>query len=186
MIVYVDGKPIFVQNPKLANSNNQNSFHNNKDNHVLVNNSTENIEFDVGNKKQKQSRKSSKNSSTSVNKPIAKIPYLLAAAAAAAASNHRKQQQQQQLLQQQQQQLIQQQQNNFQKVQYNTNQKVIINTNDTTSRNSSTALTVNPGISNNETCKKELKQDQEYLQLVSMLKQKNEKLYNPLLNKSYY
>jgi len=82
-----------------------------------------------------------------VKQPVAKIPYLLAAAAAAAASNHH------------------QQHYNMQKYQQQNSR--IISDNDRFKKPQS-------GTSSNFV--RDLKQDQEYMQLVSMLKQKNEKL----------
>jgi hypothetical protein len=125
MIVYVDGKPIFVKNPI-----NQNS----KAESLKKSNCAE-INF-------KESFKSQVN-----NKPLPKIPYLLAAAAAAAASNHR---QSQQL-------------DKFHQSQILVSQNSI---NDSCEKNN---------------LKKDSKQDQEYLHIVSMLKEKNEKLFNPLV-----
>ena len=74
MIVYVDGKPVLVQNPKSENQK---------------------LNTDIGNssnrtkKSNKELTKNTKNSNKSnlTNRPVAKIPYLLAAAAAA--STHR-------------------------------------------------------------------------------------------------
>jgi hypothetical protein len=86
-----------------------------------------------------------------VKQPVAKIPYLLAAAAAAAASNHH------------------QQHYNMQKYQQQNSR--IISDND---RFKKSVMNGESGTSSNFV--RDLKQDQEYIQLVSMLKQKNEKL----------
>jgi hypothetical protein len=125
MIVYVDGKPIFVKNPISQSSNNESL--------------KKNVEINF---------KESLNSHTKNNsKPSPKIPYLLAAAAAAAASNHR---QSQQL-------------DKFHQSQILVSQNSI---KDSCEKNN---------------LKKDSKQDQEYLHIVSMLKEKNEKLFNPLV-----
>ena len=125
MIVYVDGKPIFVKNPISQNSKAES----------LNKSKCAEINF-------KESLKSQVN-----NKPSPKIPYLLAAAAAAAASNHR---QSQQL-------------DKFHQSQTLVSQNSI---KDSCEKNN---------------LKKDSKQDQEYLHIVSMLKEKNEKLFNPLV-----
>lgn len=112
MVVYVDGKPIFVKNPKI--------------------NASESNDAQVP--RTSHSRLSKNKNQSSANKPVAKIPYLLAAAAAAAASNQGK----------------------IESTQTINNQQ------------------------NSKLLRQESKQDQDYLQLVSMFKQKNEKLHNPL------
>ena len=121
MIVYVDGKPIFVQNPAKTTAQNE------PDNTA----------------KPVKSIRESTMSSLQSKKPVAKIPYLLALAANSAASNHR----QQQKFQQQ----------NLKQLSHESSLKE----------------------SNNK--HSETKPDQEYLQLVSLFKQKNEKLFNPLI-----
>lgn len=123
MIVYVDGKPIFVQNPAKTTQN----------------------EPDNTAKPVKTIRESTMSSLQS-KKPVAKIPYLLALAANSAASNHRQQQ--------------------IQKFQHQ-NFKLLSNESSLKETN------------NNK--HSETKPDQEYLQLVSLFKQKNEKLFNPLI-----
>jgi len=123
MIVYVDGKPIFVKNPISQSSNNESL--------------KKNVEINF---------KESLNSHTKNNsKPSPKIPYLLAAAASTAASNHRQSQQLEKFHQSQ----------------------ILV------SQNSINCEKIN--------LKKDSKQDQEYLHIVSMLKEKNEKLFNPLI-----
>lgn len=107
MVVYVDGKPVFIQNPKIPLTNQ---------------NQTSNTQ----------------GSSTKSNQPVAKIPYLLAAAAAAAAA----------------------------------------------AQSRCTLTSQNDNISP-QVPKKEIKKDYEYQQIVSMLKQKNEKLYNPLSTNTF-
>lgn len=131
MIVYVDGKPIFVQNPTVQATSTSMS-------------TSSSVDHDKNQKHKKPVEKSLKES-----KPVAKIPYLLAAAAAAAASNHRQHQQQMQKFQQQNLRLL--------------------------STNESTAESKLKNSINN------FKPDQEYLNIVSMFKQKNEKLFNPLI-----
>lgn len=115
MVVYVDGKPIFVKNPKI------NSAESNDANDAQV-------------PRTSNSRFSKNKNQSNASKPVTKIPYLLAAAAAAAASNQRKLE---------------------------------------------TTQTINNQQNSKFICQ-ELKHDQDYLQLVSMFKQKNEKLHNPL------
>ena len=127
MIVYVDGKPIFVQNPTVQTTSSSSSADN-----------------DQHKREKKPVDKSLKES-----KPVAKIPYLLAAAAAAAASNHRQHQQQMQKFQQQNLRLL---------------------STDESSAESNLKSSIN-----------NFKPDQEYLNIVSMFKQKNEKLFNPLI-----
>lgn len=145
MVVYVDGKPIFVQNPKL------NSDDCSREAQVPKSSSRSNV-------KKLANTRQTKSTISNQTKPVAKIPYLLAVAAAAAASNHRKQQQLTNQIQ-----TSQQYQNMLQ-----TPTECI--------------RTLDCSYSTNENVNKikELKQDQEYMQLVSMFKQKNEKLYNPL------
>lgn len=124
MVVYVDGKPIFVQNPKGSNHNTipqqiqqklSQQLSENQNNGVRVNPSIENTT--------KHTNRATKIKSTPNQHQITKIPYLLAAAAAAS----------------------------------NTSRCAIGNV------------------------KKE-KNDHEYQHLVSLFKQKNEKLFNPLAN----
>ena len=127
MVVYVDGKPIFVQNPKGSNHNSipqqiqqklsQQLSENqtNENNGVRVNPSIEN--------NTKHTNRATRIKSAPTQHQITKIPYLLAAAAAAS----------------------------------NTSRCAIGNV------------------------KKE-KNDHEYQHLVSLFKQKNEKLFNPLAN----
>ena len=120
MIIYVDGKPIFVKKNQTGTSPQFNEL--NKSNILIDDN--------------KDLRLTS--SSTNSKKAVAKIPYLLAAAAVT--SNR---------------------QSNSKQIQKNTNSKLIAETK------------VPIQESNNRL-------DQDYLQIVSMLKQKNEKLINPL------
>ena len=146
MVIYVDGKPIFVQNPKKSE----------------VTEGSKDAQVPKTSINSKSSVFQSKNKSpttSNLNKPVTKIPYLLAAAAAAAASNHRKQQQ--------------------------LNQQVLSQPKipEPVSLRISTDDYLRQGEYDNPSPvykQKELKHDQEYLQLVSMFKQKNEKLYNPL------
>lgn len=162
MVVYVDGKPIFVQNPKPTDTSAEQTEVSKTSGGVEVKTSQKSSS---GRPKSNTSMpKSSSFPSTSNCKPVAKIPYLLAAAAAAAASNHRKNQQ----------------------------NPINSNTNNNNNNNSSTKLVSTDCarsssylITQSNTNKKDLKQDQEYIQLVSLLRQKNEKLFNPLLNKTY-
>lgn len=155
MVVYVDGKPIFVQNPKVQQSSNEEAL---KEFHETKTSSGQ-----KSNTRQSKSKKSS--SASYLNKPVAKIPYLLAAAAAAAASNHRKQQQLQ----------TQMQQSQPKSTTSSAGLRLLESTNE---------CIRSIGCSFDDTSNtpkiKEIKHDQEYLQLVSMFKQKNEKLYNPL------
>ena len=195
MVVYVDGKPIFVQNPKTTDSSNHensnttpstsfNSLNSNeKDNeHISEMKHNQTISSDlnlVNRKKSKASTNSFKSSNYISNscKPVVKIPYLLAAAAARATSNQRKQQQS--------------------NTSNNTNgNKLMISNPDCCARSSTypivqsnthnNHLNSNAKTSTNSKNKvnTDLKQDLEYIQLVSMLKQKNEKLFNPLQNKT--
>ena len=153
MVVYVDGKPIFVQNPKPTD------------------NSATSRDENESRAKCSPAGVSPKSSSY---KPVAKIPYLLAAAAAAAASNHRKQQQQQQ-----------------NQAQTSVGKQISTDcarssTYPIIQANSKTNANNNNNSSSSSKCKSgELKQDTEYMQLVSLLKQKNEKLFNPLLHKTF-
>jgi hypothetical protein len=159
MVVYVDGKPIFVQNPKLADTSNPQTDVAKTNGGVEV---KTNQKSSSGRPKSNTSMpKSTSFPGTSTCKPVAKIPYLLAAAAAAAASNHRKTQQNQ----------------TTNIINSNANTKLVSND---CARSSSYLLTPS-----NPNKIKDLKQDQEYMQLVSLLRQKNEKLFNPLLNKTY-
>lgn len=160
MVVYVDGKPIFVQNPKPTDTSAEQTESSKTSGSVEA---KTNQKSSSGRPKSNTSLpKSSSFPSTSNCKPVAKIPYLLAAAAAAAASNHRKNQQN--------------------PINNNTN----INTNNSTKLVSTDcARSSSYLITQSNTNKKDLKQDQEYIQLVSLLRQKNEKLFNPLLNKTY-
>ena len=182
MVVYVDGKPIFVQNPKLNDSPNKDS--NLESPLSTFNQPSENASEQIQIKSQKNessrkkqqsnasnySFKSSNFIGTSACKPVVKIPYLLAAAAAAAASNQRKQQSNSA--------------NNT-----NTN-KLIISSSDCCARSStypimqSNAHNSNTNEKNKVKANTDFKQDLEYIQLVSLLKQKNEKLFNPLQNKT--
>lgn len=177
MVVYVDGKPIFVQKPKTPN-NQTNSVPNEQSNDVLKIKTfqkrtpklaSESDKTLMGSRPKASLSKSAQNSA-----PVAKIPYLLARAAAAAASSHR-----------------QQQASNMQKYQHqqsssSSSRVICLGGNGSTtakpnlSGNSKRAPAVGAG-SNIE-----LKHDQEYLQLVSMLRQKNEKLlFNPqILNRN--
>lgn len=111
MVVYVDGKPIFVQNPKGSNLPQQ----------TQQQQDATKLPQNLLNTKSSRTTKIKSIEQQQPNQPIAKIPYLLAAAAAAAASNR---------------------------------------------------CTM-------QSAKKE-KNDHEYQQVVSMFKQKNEKLFNPL------
>jgi hypothetical protein len=116
MVVYIDGKPIFVQNPKTNE-------------HTQDEKQFENVLNSINRLNESEKRPVSPRSTSAISsirkkcntQPIAKIPFLLAAAAAAATTNR-----------------------------------------------------------NNTMNRKEGKYDQEYQQLVSMFKQKNEKLHNPL------
>ena len=135
MVVYVDGKPIFVQNPKLENQ-------------LTEDDSIRNVTL-LKEQNERKPKKVKTKSIESSNRP--KVPYLLAAAAAAAASNHR-----------------QQQQLNLQKYQQE---------GDSHAHKAKT-------IQIQHELKEDLK-DKEYFQLVSLFKQKNEKLFNPMLNKTF-
>ncbi len=182
MVVYVDGKPIFVQNPKLNDSPNKDS---NLESPLLstFNQPNENSSERIQVKSQKNESSRKKQQSTASNysskssnfigtscKPVVKIPYLLAAAAAAAASNQRKQQS-----------------NNANNTNAN---KLIISSSDCCARSStypimqSNAHNSNTNEKNKVKVNTDFKQDLEYIQLVSLLKQKNEKLFNPLQNKT--
>ncbi|CAF1022357.1 unnamed protein product [Brachionus calyciflorus] len=144
MVVYVDGKPIFVQNPK------------SKESEITDSSKDAQVPKASINSKSNSRQSKSKTHSTSLNKPVAKIPFLLAAAAAAAASNHRKHQQ------------------------IMTPPHIP----EPTSLHLSSDECIRPASYDHTSAQsykpKEFKHDQEYLQLVSMFKQKNEKLYNPL------
>lgn len=167
MVIYVDGKPIFVENPKLSASShtlqNETGYSTKEHDKLQLQPEQFNSSFSDGLKSKISKSKSLTNAN--VNKPVTKIPYLLAAAAAAAAQNHRKQSM------------------NINSNSINNNiqqleeQKRIIESNECT-------RTLGIGTSLNKHVK-ELKHDQEYMQLVSMFRQKNAKLYNPLLNKSF-
>ena len=166
MVVYVNGKPIFVQNPKSEN-NSLLDINNNCSVSKVIENEKPKIKA-YQPRKVIQSTKSSPQ-----NRPVAKIPYLLAAAAAAAASNHRKQEHN----------MLKYQQQNSRIISYDSTKNSAQRSNTPSALKGSTksqtgSTPVKPV--------KELKQDQEYLQLVSMLKQKNEKLlFNPqILNKN--
>jgi uncharacterized C2H2 Zn-finger protein len=142
MVVYVDGKPIFVQNPKPKDSSANRDGPKSDDLKQQCSSST--------------AFKSSKNLLGC--KPV--VPYLLAAAAQAAATNHRKQQQLQ-------------------------SSNVISSGNGGESCARSSTYPQSQSTTNPTKVKViELKQDLEYVQLVSLLKQKNEKLFNPLLHKT--
>ena len=178
MVVYVDGKPIFVQNPQV----NEPSRHTSdptlsttvSSEHESDQSSQQRESKPISRKKQCIS--SSTSSVPKVSnflgnscKPVAKIPYLLAAAAAAAASNHRKQQ----------------------KNTSNAPNKPLSST-DCCARSSTypimqTHSSGNTSVksSNPKVKSVDVKPDLEYIQLVSLLKQKNEKLFNPLQNKSW-
>jgi hypothetical protein len=202
MVVYVDGKPIFVQNSKAQTENNilaNRSSANNSDNDLNTRtkpvksekNSKSKSYISKKNANNNNNNNGQSNKSSVSNRPVAKIPYLLAAAAAAAASNYRQQQQQHQ-----------QNINNHhqqQHIQIYPNSKTM-SLNDSSASCSPlllennmnvttpTALMLNHqsefsfGVSSSTSSnfKKDFKQDQEYIQLVSMFKQKNEKLFNPL------
>lgn len=117
MVVYVDGKPIFVQNPKIKNAEAGDAC-------------------DAQVPKVSNHRLSKNKGQSNANKSVTKIPYLLAAAAAAAASNQKK---------------------------------------------LDSAQPINNQTNQNFPCQnQQLKHDQDYLQIVSMFKQKNQKLHNPL------
>jgi hypothetical protein len=169
MVIYVDGKPIFVQNPKIETS---------------IQNEAATATGAVVNAKLYRSRADSSLSHRNTNggvssnstnseslmlgqcgsKPVAKIPYLLAAAAAAATSNHKK---------------LQQQHHQFPKGQY-------VNVPGTSRSTVAGSKSTKSSGSTSQQQTSEIKHDQEYMQLVSMFKQKNEKLsFNPLLNKSF-
>jgi hypothetical protein len=196
MVVYVDGKPIFVQNPKTTDSSNQSlnptpltsstSLNSNENDNERIpemkNNQTISSDLNLVNRKKSKASTSNTNSFKSSNyisnacKPVVKIPYLLAAAAAAT-SNQRKQQQS--------------------NTSSNTNGNKLMTSNSDCCARSSTYpivqsnahnnhLNSNTKTSNNSKNKvnTDLKQDLEYIQLVSMLKQKNEKLFNPLEHKT--
>lgn len=174
MVVYVDGKPIFVQNPKTT-SDQTNSVPNEQSNDVLKIKTFQKRTHKLANESDKTlglRPKASSSKSAQNSAPVAKIPYLLARAAAAAASSHR-----------------QQQASNMQKCQHqessSSSARVICH-----GGNGST--TAKPILSGNSKraptggSNIELKHDQEYLQLVSMLRQKNKKLlFNPqILNRN--
>ena len=138
MIVYVDGKPIFVQNPAA----------------VQTTSALSSSSSSSDNEKNKlKTAKKTVEKSLKESKPAAKIPYLLAAAAAAAASNHRAQVSEMQKFQQQNLRLM--------------------------SMNKPQAAEPSPKAKIFST--RDAKPDQDYLNIVSMLKQKNEKLFNPLI-----
>jgi hypothetical protein len=122
MVVYVDGKPIFVQNPK-GNTGPPQSLQ------QKISQSEEHTNNKIADTTTTTTETSKQIRSTKIKpqqqQPITKIPYLLAAAAAAAASN--------------------------------------------------------PNRCTIGALKKE-KNDHEYQHLVSLFKQKNEKLFNPLQN----
>ena len=126
MVVYVDGKPIFVQNPKGSNQNTIPQQIQQKLSQQLSENQN-NIEGAKFNNENppKHTNRATRIKPAASSHQIAKIPYLLAAAAAASSSN--------------------------------TNRCAI------------------------GTAKKD-KNDHDYQQLVSLFKQKNEKLFNPLAN----
>jgi hypothetical protein len=94
---------------------------------------------------------------------VAKIPYLLAAAAAA--SNHRKQPTQQ---------------TQAYKNQFMSTNKIL--SSECARSSCYTLINSNHLIMKSS---KELNKEQEYIQLVSLLKQKNEKLFNPLVDKNF-
>jgi hypothetical protein len=176
MVVYVDGKPIFVQNPKINDSPNQDSNLESPLSTFNQPNGNASEQIQIKSQKNESSRKKQQSTTTSNNsfkssnfigtscKPVVKIPYLLAAAAAAAASNQRKQQS-------------------------NTN-KLIISSSDCCARSStypimqSNAHNSNSNEKNKVKDNTDFKQDLDYIQLVNQLKQKNEKLFNPLQNKT--
>ena len=133
MVVYVDGKPIFVKNPVLNDTNQSN----------MIN--------------QDSSRNANK-------KPPAKIPYLLAVAAATAASNHREQQQ-----------IIAATKEDKEFLPYGHAASELRQDSESQRMKSRKRL-------HNQTSdsKEGSDMEQDYIQLVSMLKQKNQKLNNDL------
>jgi hypothetical protein len=177
MVIYVEGKPIFVQNPALNTSTQQNQQSeglevvNSNDAPTVVNSKV----FQPRKKRGRQrdsfttSADGSFGFNSNNNRPVAKIPYLLAAAAAAAASNKRKLYQQDTLL---------------------PKSHLIGGDSDTPGGRVETRLTSALGHQlhyqqQQQPHDADVKNDQEYMQLVSMFKQKNEKLsFNPLSNKS--
>ena len=165
MVIYVDGKPIFVQNPKIIETSAKES------NKVIAYRAKTDPIVSVEN-----------NVIVTTSKPVTKIPYLLAAAAAAASSNHRKQHGQKS------------QATSTATVSDNHNQACAINDpGQLVYHTSSNYVKSTPIIIQQQTTianlpsksfNREIRHDQEYMQLVSMFKQKNEKLsFNPLLNK---
>ena len=186
MVVYVDGKPIFVENSKLKQSTTATTTTTESTNSVKLNHKL--IQFVKTNGQNKdndshtrtplsssspvklnpnlQSSSISLPSTPTSNKPVTKIPYLLAAAAAA--SNNRKLKQSSKLV------LSDCARSSCYLIN-NTQSKLkvpsILSPASSSSSSSSSSSTN--------------KQDHEYHQLVSMFRQKNEKLYNPLLNKSF-
>ena len=166
MVVYIDGKPVFVKNPKTT-SNQTNSVPNEISKDVLKIKTLQKRTPKLANESDKIP-KASFSKSAQNPAPVAKIPYLLARAAAAAASNQR-----------------QQQTSNMQKYPYQKSSSRVI----CHGGNGNTAKSILSGNSKRAPdggANIDLKHDQEYLQLVSMLRQKNEKLlFNPqILNRN--
>lgn len=195
MVVYVDGKPIFVENPKPKQQTSDSTSV--RLNHQLIRFAKSNLkQNDNDNQTKNNDSLSVQNSpikvsadlpssaslpSTPVSKPVTKIPYLLAAAAAAASSSNRRNKNSQS--------------NKLISNDCARSSCYLINNNVSTqsisnkfkikdsplllsSKSSSSSSLTNPKLTS-------LKQDHEYNQLVSLFRQKNEKLYNPLLNKSF-
>lgn len=122
MVIYIDGKPVFLKKsqikvPNQINDSNKTNFKKEK-----LNKTTTNVTF--------------------TNRPVVKMPYLIAAAATTSSNQF--------------------QNNNLQQ------QKCL---------NSKQLETKNSNQESMQICRP----DQDYLQIVSMLKQKNEKLVNPLI-----
>lgn len=153
MVVYVDGKPIFVQNPNIDQ------------------NKTINV------------TKSEPKSYRKTIEPITMMPYLLATAAAAAQNHRRK------LNNSIQSQLANAPLKSSSPSSYHHHHNYNNINSDDSSSECVRTMGVVGGVSNsgngNGNKSQELKHDQEYMQLVSMFKRKNEKLHNPLLNKSF-
>jgi len=170
MVVYVDG----IGQSRQSNNSKQKAEENSIFAHLDANNnitkrnaslSEMGSSFYSSKKVPKPNNFSKSSPSTLSNKPVAKIPYLLAAAAAAASSNQRKQQTQQ----------VQAYKNQF------------ISTNKIVSSECarSSCYTLISSNHLNMKSSKDLNKEQEYIQLVSLLKQKNEKLFNPLVDKHF-
>jgi hypothetical protein len=176
MVVYVDGKPIFVESSKLKQPSSESTTNSVKLNHKLIQfaktNKLDSTAPTVSSSSSPVKLNTGLHSSTSLpstpnNKPVTKIPYLLAAAAAA--SNNRKLKQSSKLV------LSDCARSSCYLINNNNTQSKI---KDSTSLLSNTSSDASSSFST-------IRQDHEYNQLVSMFRQKNEKLHNPLLNKSF-